>query len=550
MNTRILKFLMILGAVGFLASCKKYLDINKNPNQPTGTIEERFLLPKAIVAWARTMPPADMYGGEIGGGISNPGGVSGFGTLISYNYGPGDYSFWWDLYDNIQDLNTIIDRSQSDASYLNYAAVARIIKAVHYQALVDAYNNIPYSEANKGRANLTPSYDNAADVYKNIAGLIDSAFIDFGRTNTSALLLTNATDPLFGGDLTKWKQLANTVKLRVILRGGDKVSFANKTFTSDGFLAADAMVQPGFTNVDGKTNPTWSRVYTAAGAAVGGGLQQRVPTFFMLGFYNGNKLNDKFRGSLVYRLYPTPGVNQLGFDPGTNQAAYVKPPNDWYHSLASTPSATNYTSIGIFKGPAAPQPVMLAAESYFLQAEGIIKGLITSGSAKAAFNSGILESFRYLNKDEAGNVSTKFVDTTTGKIAASAVNTNYAQINIQKEVEIYLRENVTSPLVNFDLALTPEQQLEAIITQKYIAHNMIRADESWNEYRRTLYPVSAASTANAYLSFRSTQAGTLPTRIQYPTREFAYNAENVRKQMGTGPNGTINVLADKIFWAK
>jgi hypothetical protein len=555
MNTnknRIYVLLMLTSIVVFSASCKKFMDINKNPNSPTGTVEESFLLGKTIVAWSRTYPAADSYGGEMSGSIANPGGVSGFAALINYNFGPGDYGFWWGLYDNITDLNAIIARGNADESYKNYAGIARIIKAVHFQALVDAYNNVPYSAANKGIENMTPEYDNGPDIYKNIASLIDEAFADFAAANTAALKPTSNTDPLFGGDLLKWKQLANTVKLRIILRGGDKVSFANKTFTADGFLTQDAMVQPGFTNQDGKTNPTWGRVYTAAGAATG--LTQRVPTFFMLGFYDGTKINDYFRGRLLYRTFPTPGVNQLG-EPG-GSGAVVKQPNDWYLTLAATPSATNYAALGIFKGPAAPQPVMLAAESYFLQAEAQVRGIIP-GTAKTSFNNGILESFRYLNKDESGGISTKFVDTANGAIAASATTARFIQINPAKETEIYLRDNAGNRLVNFDLATTDEQKIEAIITQKYIAHNMIRADESWNEYRRTKYPVSSSdnSAANRYNSIASTlspstQPDKLPTRLQYPSSEFSYNADNVNQQKGSGTGGGVSPLLDKIFWAK
>ncbi|MFV0604744.1 MAG: SusD/RagB family nutrient-binding outer membrane lipoprotein [Niabella sp.] len=537
--------LMLIVIVTMSTSCKKFLDINKNPNTPTGTVEESFLLGKTIVNWARFMPAADSYGGELSGAIVNPGGVSGFGSLIDYNYGPGNYTFWWDLYDNITDLNAIIARGDADESYVKYAGVARILKAVHYQALVDAYNNIPFSKANMGVDNLTPEYDKAEDVYKAIAMLIDDAFTNFSSASTAALNPTNTTDPLFGGDITKWKQFGNTIKLRILLRAGSKVTFANTTFSSDGFLAQDAMVQPGFSNQDGKTCPTWGRVYSAAGSAQG--LTQRVPSYYMLGFYDGTKINDYYRGRLLYRTFPTPGVNQLGEPGGTT--AVVKQPNDWYITLASSPSATNYASIGIFKGPTAAQPIMLAAESYFLQAEAIVRGLI-SGNATTAFNSGVLESFKYLNRDEAGNISTKYVDTANGALATSAVTTRYIQIDPAKEANKYMRDNETNRLVNFGLTTTVEEKIEAIITQKYIAHNMIKADESWNEYRRTKYPVSTLpTTANKYTSFASTlstsaQSDKLPTRIQYPAREFSYNSENVKAQ------GTINPLVDKIFWAK
>lgn len=86
---------------------------------------------------------------------------------------------------------------------------------------------------------------------------MDSAIADINGASSGAKVLNSAMDPLFKGDMTKWKKLANTIKLRLIIRGGDKVSFDNKSFSSDGFLTEDAMVQPGYTNVDGKLNPTW-----------------------------------------------------------------------------------------------------------------------------------------------------------------------------------------------------------------------------------------------------------------------------------------------------
>lgn len=542
----IYSWVLLLGITTLLSSCKKFLDINKNPNAPTGTVEESFLLGKTIVTWARVMPNADNYGGELSGAIVNAGGVSGYGSLIDYNYGPGNYTFWWDLYDNVTDLNAIIARSEVDESYQYYGAIAKILKAVHFQALVDAYNNVPYTDANRGVEALLPKYDKGPDIYKSIASLIDEAIGELQGGNAATLVPTNATDPLFGGNLVKWRKYGNTIKLRIILRAGDKVNFDNKNFSADGFLAEDAMVQPGFTNNDGKTNPNWGRVYSASGSAQG--LTQRVPSYYMLGFYDGTKINDFFRGRLLYRTFPTPGVNQLGV-PGGSEAV-VKQPNDWYITLATRPSASNYAAIGIFKGPSAPQPIMLAAESHFLQAEAIVRGLI-SGDAKASFNNGILESFRYLNKDEGGNISTKYVDTTNGTLAASAVSSNYIQIDPAIEVKIYQRLNSNNRLVNFDLATTTEQKIEAIITQKYIAHNMIKADESWNEYRRTGYPFcDPRNTPDyKYYSFASVispspQPDKLPTRIQYPAREFSYNAENVRAQ------GNIDPLRDKIFWAK
>ena len=112
----------------------------------------------------------------------------------------------------------------------------------------------------------------------------------------------------------------------------------------------------------------------------------------------------------------------------------------------------------------------------------------------------------------------------------------------------YQAANATNYLANYSLAVGFAQQQEAIITQKYIALNMIGGDEAWNEYRRTGYPASSASVAaapvNTIISIASvsTAADRLPTRLLYPSTEFTYNAANV-------PTG-VNKYSTKIFWAK
>ena len=171
---------------------------------------------------------------------------------------------------------------------------------------------------------------------------------------------------------------------------------------------------------------------------------------------------------------------------------------------------------------------MLAADSYFLQAEAMMKGLIT-GNAQTAFNLGIENSFRYLYKNNLNAIS-------TGK-------------NPVTDAAAYRTANATSYLVNYSLAISPEQQLEAIITQKYIALNMVFGDEAWNEFRRTGYPLSnpdinAVPAAQTIVSVagESTAADRLPSRLLYPVTEFTYNAANVPTD--------VNKYTTKIFWAK
>ena len=64
---------------------------------------------------------------------------------------------------------------------------------------------------------------------------------------------------------------------------------------------------------------------------------------------------------------------------------------------------------------------------------------------------------------------------------------------------------------------------------------MVNCDQSWNDYRRTLYPkLNNAAGATKYETFaslksESTRPDKLPTRILYPSAEGTYNTANVPK---------------------
>ncbi len=533
--------LFLTGIVGFsISSCKKYLDVNSNPNQATAGTPE-LVLPAAITSVANQtwgVSPStptgnalgqsyNFYGSQVAGYLANGGGVSGWGAIISYNYSSTDQQGLWNVsYDIATDIQYVINNTEGKPEYAQHNAAAKVLKAYVFQRLVDQYGDIPYSQALKGVENVTPAYDKAADVYKALADLCDASIAAF-KANPTATTPFRTSDVMFASgttndaEITRWIQLANTIKLRLILRAGDKVAFTNKTFDPAGFLTEDALVNPGFVKGNGKQNPGWNMfTYSFAGAAIGAGAQY-VPTPFVMGFYDGKKLTDAARANVTYSKGLETPTNQLGSQLSTAGRGVV--PNSWFKGT----SATSYESVGIFKGPDAAQPFFLAADSYLLQAEGALKGLV-AGNVKDYFDLGIQQSFKYLYKNS------------TGALGAGRTP--------DVDARAYQAANANSYLANINLAASPEQQLEAIITQKYIALNLIFGDEAWNEYRRTGYPRNntavGASAVETFISTEteSTAPDRLPTRLLYPSTEFTYNSANVPSD--------INKYSTKIFWAK
>jgi Starch-binding associating with outer membrane len=507
-------------------SCKKYLAINNNPNQ-VATASPTLVLPLVLVNTASLVSSMNDYGGQTVGYLANAGGYGGFGASWTYDYPPAQGEGFWDAgYEVLENCQYIINASQgSEAINGNADAAAKIMKAYIFQLLVDEFNDIPYSAALQGGANFTPKYDSASEIYPQLALLLDSAIAEINNNAATATVLTSASDPLFGGAMGSWKQFANSLKLRLIIRASTATTFSDMSFTSDGFLTSDAVCNPGYAlaqaSSGSQVNPSWNTWATNyAGSRVG---QAWVPAYFVYGYYDGTKLSDPVRGTAIYYGFPLDSVNQLGVTPPSNTK--TSPATNGALGAWYTGNGVSSGSDGVLKGPGAGEPLMLLAESDFLMAEADLRGIL-SGTAATDFNNGIAASFAYI---EVG-------PSLAPVLTAPTDATNYQAANS------------TSYLANFGLATTSAQQLEAIITQKYIALNFINGEEAWSEYRRTGYPVSSSTVLNnPYGSMASTQSQAtrpdhLPTRLPYPGSEAATNAANV-------PQG-ISVYTSTIFWAQ
>ena len=538
MNNKIKYLSIAMSTLLVASSCKKALDINDNPNSPTQSTPE-LVLPQAMVATALSVPTYNTYGGRLVGYYATSGGVSGWGDMITYDFSTGFMTGLWSTpYNTLTDLQYVVDKAGEEKAL--FAQVAEILKAYNYANLVDTYNDIPYSEALKGAAILTPKYDKAADIYVDLAKKLDAATAFF-KTATSTDAFKSA-DIIFKGNTTSWAKFANTLKLRLVLRAGSKAAFANKTIDNIGVIESDVIVQPVFTKIAGKQNPMWNTwAYGADNAAVGTWGTQFIPTNYVMAFYDGFKITDGERASLVFANGISTNKNQLG---NTDNPPAGIAPSAWVmRPVSGTISATNYRGLGVIKGPAAGQPLMLAAESQFLAAEGALEGIITGGeeAAKGYFEKGIKSSYNYLYMNEADTPTKSAADAEAYLLAYKSTNINSYLVNFLK----FIDNTGNTPI---ERSTTKAERTEAIITQKYIALNFLFGHESWNEYRRTGYPkiVGLNNTANARTTFvsiasRATSPDKLPTRILYPNTEFSYNAANVP---------TVDKYASKIFWAK
>ena len=534
---------ILLGTAILASSCKKYLDVNDNPNNATSATPE-LILPQAITYTASVTNAYNNYGSQTGIYAANAGGYGGFGESITYNYTTANTGLWAISYDNLEDYQAILNKTGTDVAYANFDAAARIMKAYCFQLLVDAFNDVPYSDALKGTDLLSPKYDAGKDIYKDLANELDKAIAKIDSVDgLPGITPLAGSDIIFAGDMTEWKKLANTLKLRLLIRGAGKVDFANTSFSSDGFLTADAFINPGYTRDNGKQNPEWNNwAYGSTGSATN---KAWMPSQFIFGFYDGHSLTDSSRGRVTYYQWPenssqkdVTGTNRLGVE---SNSLISSPTGSFWHASNDRDGKTNGNNAGILKGPDAGYPLMLASESYFLQAEGALKGLIAGGNTASLFNSGVDAAFNYIYQLPDGSVpaTINIPSKVDGKDSS-------VKVILADTVAAYKAHNASSYLVNINLATSDEKKLEAIITQKFIALNFVAGHEAFNEYRRTHYPRINPS-GNGYQTFassvsESTRPDKLPTRIMYPVSEGTYNSKNV--PVGIAPFTSL------IFWAQ
>lgn len=472
------------------SSCKKdLLDINVDPNNPTTvSATPELVLPAALnnTAAIYNSPTVGnnnfVFAGLWLGHISYSGNYAIATENVSYgltnNFAQGIFS---NLYDNIEDYDFVEQKGvQQDNSF--YRAIGMLMKAYNFQTLVDLYNNVPYTEALQGTSKSTPAYDDGKAIYDDLGKKIDTAISLFAQSGNTAV----SGDIMFGGDAVAWLQFANTVKLRFLLRQSqvaDRQAYiqAEAAGLADStLLVTDATVNPGYLNSAGKTNPFWGSNVNTSGTYT---QELYRANQYAINFFEGTK------DPRLARFYaPLAGTNTFNGNLFGDQGV----PN----------SRTSAIGPGVLKSYDQPAVIMLAAESYFLQAEAALRGLI-AGDPKMLYQSGVEQSFTFLG------------------LTVEDAQLYYSQLSNKN--------------VNWDATASVDEKLALIIRQKWAAETWINELEPYNDYRRLHLPPDIPLSQSPFSS------GAIPNRLLYPQREYDVNSSNVTAQGNITP-------ASKVWW--
>jgi Starch-binding associating with outer membrane len=510
------------------SSCKKFVDINNDPNNNQSTTAN-FVMTGALGTTYRNQASTNVtiVPGTWTGVYAHSTSFTGGGNDKTYEFTPADYNAFAPLFDNLTDYQYVITNADKDGvSY--WKDPANVMQCYVYQQLVDMYGDVPYEDAFKGVANITPKYTSQKVIYEDLVVRLDSAMDRMSRTVWPTSSDFTVQDIYFGLNKTSWIQFANTLKLRILMRqsfvGGATDAYIQAkavTRLSNGFLTANVLVQPGYQNISGKLNPFYANFGYNEINNVASNYQYRKMNAVLINYLKSSGgVADTFRlQSLAYpagSTFATPASSIISITAGTTGvASYVGVPlgvGSGFATAGASPIGPFQVQVG--SGTRAGM-LMLLAESKFLQAEFTERyGVTFSGlSARALFEEGIRDHFRTVaSPSTAGNTANPVADGFSSRYYSRLINN-----------------------VNY---VTSTDKIRAILLQKWISLTHINGLEQWSDYRKASGSGSVGVPASVKTT--ATTSNPEPVRYLYPQGEFDNNGNNVPKN--------IDRFTSKIFW--
>ena len=521
-----------LVAVVLLASCNEFLDINKDPNNPTEA-PLNTILPYSQVNMFNSF------------GI----GTAGISELLSvyshftvqrgdhddYKIQANEFSLgeaWDNMYTiSLPDLNQMIEQGHAE-NRPAYSGIAKLLKAHMFSLMVDIWGDIPYSEAGDPVNFKFPHFDDDEAIYASLFDLIDSGIADLNAEGPSP----GTDDLVYAGDKTKWIKYANSLKLNMYnkvrltplydatevatLLAGPLISTAAEDFELDYTNSITPENRnPGFIREWGQDNPQY---YVSPYFYLLMKGEQACQSTLMVGiadprlpYYIYNQLNDletpqnpfSYRDGNFLSIWfgSFDRDPNEGFDQNISQSVVGLYPvgGSYDYGLGVTASADGGT-----RGAGAQRILTSAAVDYIRAELALTEG--TGEDARELLLSAMNKSFAKVN----------LLATATGAPLISAGD----------------RDTYTAAVLALYDGGDNEKKLEIIMTQKWLQEFGF-AVETYSDIRRTGYP--QVCDPNQDLNDYSIQTNPYPVSLYYSANDITNNANSP---------GQKNTFTDKVFW--
>ena len=464
----------------FVFSCDKdFEEVNTDPNNPQKV--PAHLLLGSTIRNTQSATYNAFQGGDMGSVWAQ------HWSKVQYNdeerYYPRVASIaniWNVLYTTVIYDSKQMEKLAIEEDNSNLQGVSLVMQANAFQILTDLYGPIPFSESGiKGI--LKPKYDSQKDVY---IGIIDML------TRADVLLASNSgvipptSDLIYAGNASKWRKLANSLKLKALMRIS-KTTGVNNSADIQALVAAGNLMS---------SNSDSAQIYNLSSTA------------------EANPTSQTLTSRLEYKV-STVLVAKMNLYTDARLPVFAKPVGATYVGNAPGVMSLNYagtSGVGAFYiSPTLPGVIMSYSQVQFLLAEAANENFITNNPAVTAtestseiyFRNGVIANFEFNN-----------LTTAQGLAYASQPSFDYATTISGRKI-------------------IAEQVWLSLYGQGF---------EAWTEWRRTGFPVlSPAVSANP-------QVVIIPRRLTYPEKEPSVNKDNYNAAVGSITGG--DKLSSRLWW--
>lgn len=259
---------------------------------------------------------------------------------------------------------------------VNKLAIIDLLNAYSYQQLVDIFGNIPYSKAIDIK-NITPVYDDAFTIYKDLLSKVDAAL---AKLDVSAGSFGSA-DLYYSGNVASWKKFGNSLKVKLAVNLADFDVNLSKTAMEAAAPLAFASANDNALMKYGSSSPNTNPLYEDL---VLSGRDDFIPANTVVDIMNS--LKDPRRNAYFSNPIDTSseaGIEKLAYVGGT-------------YGVPSDIADYSHIADGI-QEPTFNGILLTYDEVLFYLAEGAARGFNVGGTTEELYNDAITASFDFWN---------------------------------------------------------------------------------------------------------------------------------------------------------
>lgn len=519
-NKNIIIYTILAGLSLSILSCTKdFNEVNTDPLGQSDVNADQLLAPTLVNLMSTNMLRNRNFNNELMQVTVDLGDLEGktFRYDIRRNAADNTWNNWYLNLTNIVDIQNIA--SKPEKLNKSYQGISLILQSWVYSLLTDTYGDVPYSEANKGKdGNYQPVFDKQKDIYLGLFEKLEQAN-NLLKDGTS---IVATSDPIFYGDVSKWRRLGNSLYLRLLLRVSGKAEVSSTVIAKiKDIIDTNPNNYPIMENNQHTAKLLWtgsnisSALYTSpymASVRVNDFYVPAIGEFFInnLVAWNDPRILPAFGTSNINRFRIRPGTNGFagvpsGYVPGNEpakQSNFYSASDNAVLSLQTDP----YTGI-----------VMNCAEVDFIIAEAAAKGWVTK-SPQTYYYKGIADAINYW-----------LPNIMTGGATDPAVIAYADAADIEWNNALPLQSPSASTM----------SKMLLIHQQKYYALFLVDFQQ-WFEYRRTAYPILPMG-----LGLLNNRV--MPARLFYPVVTQSANPANYKNAVASqGPD----VISTQVWWQK